>query len=209
MVHDRRIDGEAYRFGNASILYMRAMTWWDHETGSFWTQPLGLALEGELAGTELQLMPSQITRWDQWLVAYPDTLLMVTDFDRAGAYYNKAHDPNFVLGLVFDGKAKGYRFRHLTELQLLNDTIVDILVVIYTQGVNYYPYVRYAGGQELHFVWQDVGIVDRETGSVWDLTLGLATSGPLAGEAMQPVPSLSIYKSSWEDFYPNSELCAP
>jgi hypothetical protein len=34
MVHRRIVDGEEVVFGNQGALYMNAMTWWDHTTGS-------------------------------------------------------------------------------------------------------------------------------------------------------------------------------
>jgi hypothetical protein len=51
--------------------------------------------------------------------------------------------------------------------------------------------------------------VDDQTGSRWDPGLGLATSGPLAGEAMRSIPSLTSYDWAWLDFYPESKIYAP
>ena len=76
MVHDRRIDGEAHTFGNAGGLMMNAMTWWDHETESIWSQPWGRAIAGPLKGTELELIPSQLVPWKTWRETYPDTLAL-------------------------------------------------------------------------------------------------------------------------------------
>ena len=53
---------------------MRAMTWWDHETDSIWSQPWGRAIVGQLEGTRLDQIPAAIMRWSVWLADQPDTL---------------------------------------------------------------------------------------------------------------------------------------
>ena len=37
---------------------MNAMTWWDWESQCVWSQPWGAAIDGELTGTRLNLLPS-------------------------------------------------------------------------------------------------------------------------------------------------------
>ena len=49
---------------------MNAMTWFDHETDSIWSQPVGLAFEGPLRGTQLKLLPFQLTTWSNWFDNY-------------------------------------------------------------------------------------------------------------------------------------------
>lgn len=46
MVHRRELDGAEIVFGNQGALYKDAMTWWDHDTGSVWSQPTGEAILG-------------------------------------------------------------------------------------------------------------------------------------------------------------------
>ena len=41
LVHRREVNGETLTFGVQGALFMNAMTWWDHTTGSIWSQPLG------------------------------------------------------------------------------------------------------------------------------------------------------------------------
>ena len=52
-------------------------------------------------------------------------------------------------------------------------------------------------------------LVDQETGSIWDISRGLAKEGPLVGEGLQPVPSLSSYDWAFRDFSPNGEFYQP
>ncbi|KAA3656338.1 MAG: DUF3179 domain-containing protein [Chloroflexi bacterium] len=57
-MHDRRIDGKTAVFGNAGALFQNAMTWYDHDTSSIWSQPWGRAIQGEQKGVELRLAPA-------------------------------------------------------------------------------------------------------------------------------------------------------
>ena len=42
---------------------MNAMTWWDWESQSVWGQPWGAAIDGELTGTRLTLLPYELVPW--------------------------------------------------------------------------------------------------------------------------------------------------
>ncbi len=61
MVHRREVNGETLVFGVHGALWGNAMTWWDHSTGSIWSQPLGEAIAGPLKGETVELLPSQFT----------------------------------------------------------------------------------------------------------------------------------------------------
>jgi hypothetical protein len=40
MVHRRELNGTVLVLGNQGALWGNAMTWWDHGTGSIWSQPI-------------------------------------------------------------------------------------------------------------------------------------------------------------------------
>jgi hypothetical protein len=206
-VHDRRIDGQAHIFGNAGSLFMNAMTWYDHETKSTWSQPWGRALDGELKGVELFLLPSQISTWASWKKAHPNTLAMTSDISRVGS--RERFDPDFVIGLLLAEKAKAYYYRDVAAEMILNDMLGAIPIFLWAADELYYAYVRQIDDQMLTFQIEDGILTDLETGSTWDIDLGLATKGPLAGESLQPVPSSSAYDWAWSDFYPESEIYQP
>lgn len=54
-----------------------------------------------------------------------------------------------------------------------------------------------AGAQEIR---------DPETGSIWDIEIGIATSGPLKGALLQRAPYVSAYYWAWEDFNPHTQF---
>lgn len=208
MVHDRRIDGITHTFGNAGALFMNAMTWWDHETESTWSQPWGRAINGELIGTELHLLPSQLTTWAAWKAEHPSTLAMTNDMERLSRH-RQVFDTDFVIGLVINGRSKAYYYSHIANETILNDQWDEFPVLMWAQNNNFHAYLRQIGEQTLTFAWQDEQLIDLETGSTWNVARGLATDGPLVGENLQPIPSSSSYDWAWLDFYPEAQFYDP
>ena len=207
-MHDRRIDGNTHTFGNAGGLFMSAMTWYDHETRSVWSQPLGRAIQGELKGVELFLLPFQLTTWSTWKQSHPETLVMVNDTDRLGPRRQEFNE-DFVVGLVLDQQAKAYYFTDILSAGVINDNLGNIPVMIWASGDEYHAYVRQVDGQVLTFDLDGQVLIDNETGSHWKIQRGLSVEGPLAGQALQPVPSLSSFDWAWDSFYPKSEIYQP
>lgn len=201
-MHDRRIDGETFTFGNAGGLFMHAMTWWDHETGTIWSQPWGRAIIGPQKGIELFLLPSQVTTWASWKAEHPNTLVMITG--AGGFVFRQKFDPDFVVGLLLADSAKAYYYRDVAAEVVVNDVLGDIPIFVWAADNNFHAYIRQAARQTLTFRMQNGELVDEETGSVWDLGRGLATAGPLKGESLQPVPGSTSYDWAWVDFYPKS-----
>jgi hypothetical protein len=207
-VHDRRIDGTPHTFGNAGALFMTAMTWYDHETGSIWSQPWGRAIQGPLKGVELFLLPSRITSWGSWVEEHPGTLAMINDVDRLGSA-RQGFQSNFVIGLLLAEQAKAYYFSDVRSAVLLNDWMGPYPVLLWAEGDQFHAYIRQVGTRTLRFEQSGDRIIDLETGSVWDIGRGRAVEGPLAGDVLQPVPGSSAYDWAWFDFYPESALFVP
>lgn len=208
-MHDRRIDGVTHTFGNYGALFMSAMTWWDHETESVWSQPWGRAIGGEYEGVELFVLPSQVTTWSNWREAHPNTLAMINDVDRLSFGRRQGFNPDFVLGLLLSEQAIAFYYRDVAAQGLVNDEFAGLPIVVWASEAGLNAYVRQVGDQVLTFEIRDDKILDQETGSTWNLARGLALEGPLRGEALQGVPGTSSYDWAWRDFYPNSEFYSP
>lgn len=207
MVHDRRIDGVAHTFGNAGGLMMNAMTWWDHETESIWSQPWGRTIEGHYRGIELFLLPSQITTWQSWKSEHSETLAMTNDSFRLG--FRQKFDPDFVIGLLLADQAKAFYYRDVERTGIANDFIGEIPIMVWAGDNNFHAYIRQVGEQILTFRLDGDRLIDEETGSTWNITRGLATDGPLIGQGLQAVPSSSSFDWAWLDFYPESAFYQP
>ena len=60
IVFDRRVKQRELSFGVSGMLRRSDMIMFDHQTESWWQQFTGEALVGELAGSTLKVIPSQI-----------------------------------------------------------------------------------------------------------------------------------------------------
>ncbi len=203
-MHDRRIDGRTHVFGNAGALFMRAMTWYDHETRSIWSQPWGRAIAGAYKGIQLNLLASQVTTWESWKAAHPQTLVMINDVDRVRS--RQGFDPDFVIGLILGGEARAYYFEDVIRAGAINDHLGDVPVVVWASANEYRAYVRQVEDRTLTFELQGSTLTDKETGSTWEPRRGIALSGPLKDVVLLSVPNTTAFDWAWLDFYPESGI---
>ena len=209
-MHDRRIDGRTHTFGNFGTLYKQAMTWWDHETESVWSQPIGTAIQGPYTGTRLEMIPAAVLPWGTWKAEHPDTLVLEVS-GRFGIEY----DPfgprtidTYVLGVALGEHVKAYRWKTVSELVVVNDLIGDVPVLVYANPADRaaHIFVRLIGDAVLEFEWRQEELRDRATGSLWDPASGIGLTGPLRGEVLRKVPYSTAFDWAWRDFYPDSEF---
>ena len=186
---------------------MRAMTWWDHETLSIWSQPWGMAIFGPLEGIRLEQIPAGIVPWDAWLTDHPDTMVLDTESSRFGPE-RKQFSSDFVIGIALGEYAKAYPFRQASEEGAVNDQVGPYAVVVVANGEtkSVHTFLRQAGNQELEFRLEGNALVDVQTGSTWDLARGISVDGPLRGEVLQRVPYITSFDWAWEDFFPHTEF---
>ena len=187
---------------------MNAMTWWDHETNSIWSQPWGRAIQGDYKGVELFLFPSQITSWGSWKKEFPSSLVMTNDLELLGSRRPRFND-DFVIGLLIDGHAKAIPFVDARDQGVINDSLGNLPILIWAAEDRFHAYLRIADGETLTFRSENGQLIDNETQSVWNVALGLAIEGPLQGTILQAIPSSSAYNWAWFDFFPESDLYSP
>ena len=187
---------------------MRAMTWWDHETESIWSQPWGMAIHGPLEGTRLRLIPARIVPWFTWLDDHPDTLVM--EVEGRGSGSRESFSAGYVIGITLGEHARAYPFKPASKAGVINDWVgpFPLLVSVDPDTKAVYVYLRSVGDQQLEFTRRDGRLIDVQTGSVWEPARGLAVEGPLRAEVLQQVPYITSFDWAWEDFYPHSEFYA-
>ena len=186
---------------------MRAMTWWDHETESVWSQPWGAAIEGPLEGTRLEMIPASIISWGAWIEDHPETLLL-DESGRGRFRLREESNDNYVIGISIGDHARGYPFPLASRAGAINDTLgsfpILVLANIKTKAVN--AYIRTVEGQDLEFIFEEEILTDRQTGSTWDPIRGMATDGPLTGQVLQKAPYMSSFDWAWYDFFPHTDF---
>lgn len=78
-VYDRRVNGEVLRFGTTGMLRHSGLVLWDDRTQSWWQQLTGVALVGAFSGTALEVIPSRLVGFEQFVERFPEGLVLVGD----------------------------------------------------------------------------------------------------------------------------------
>ncbi len=205
-MHDRRFEGQTLVFGNQGALYKTAMTWFDHATGSIWSQPIGRALVGELRGATLRQLPATLDTWSGFSARHPYALVLSNGLSGPRVILATPRD-NWVIGLALGDAAAAVDFSHARLAGLVQLTVGDAPVMVWVDEATgtVRAYLRRVADRLLNFeAAGDDTLRDRETGTLWSAANGLALSGPLAGQALSPVPWTSAFDWAWRDFYPES-----
>ena len=218
-MHDRRIDGNTYIFGNEGALFKGAMTWWDWETSSIWSQPWGAAISGELEGETLVLLPVEVLRYGAWKARHPETVVLVDERSDTFSYAPQPAANTFVLGADIGGDAVGFYFGSVAKAGVVNHRVSEHELVAWADWESREGHIFLRRARKLRegardkpdlltFAASEVDrrIADDQTGSLWDVETDVAVSGPLAGNVLQRVPFISSFDWAWKDFYPDSEF---
>jgi hypothetical protein len=152
---DRRVDGQVLRFGVSGLLRNSDLVMWDDRTTSLWQQISGESVAGELAGTELEVIPTAITSYGDVREGFPDALSLSRETGVGANYganpyvaYSSSPqpfllegeaDPRFpalsrVVGVSSDGQDKAYPFGVLEQERAVNDLVGDTPVVVLWGG---------------------------------------------------------------------------
>ena len=189
---------------------MNAMTWFDHETDSLWSQPIGTALKGAYKGVRLEMIPATVMPSGTWKKEHPNTLVLA---NKSRSLFS-GYDPftgrrgDYVVGVVLGEIAKAYPFDVVSQQVVVNDYIGDVPVLVYAnpEDRSVHIFVRQIEAMELEFVWSDEALKDLQTGSLWGPAKGFAVEGPLKGKLLKELPYSTAYDWAWKDFYPNTQV---
>ena len=129
LVHERRLDGSMVVFGNQGALYKGAMTWYDHATGSVWSQPTGEAIAGPMAGATLTLLPSQLTTWGKWLSANPASRVLASDIPST-PYSGRRPGEDHVAGVLVGEQTVAWPYRSILDAGSITTAIGGVNVTI-------------------------------------------------------------------------------
>jgi hypothetical protein len=156
---DRRVGDRVLDFGTTGNLRHSDLVMYDRQTESWWQQATGRAIVGELTGTQLEFLPSQLISWGQFVAAHPDGTVLSRDtghprdYDRNPypGYDSVDTDPFLledktlidgrlspkvrILGLVIGDRAVAYPFPFLAEQPVVNDEVGgEPIVVVWSDG---------------------------------------------------------------------------
>ena len=205
MVHRREVDGTEVVFGVQGALWGNAMTWWDHDTGSIWSQPLGEAIMGERKEATLELLPSTLTTWSAWRDAHPGTLaLNAPNWNVGGITLDRT-----VIVVELNGEAAAYPIPDLQEAGLANDTVGGVAIAVVLDPAEPDRWAVLNRTLDDRVVTLDVRdglLVDVETGTVWDPVRGVGREGPLQGEVLGIFPGVPSFPGDVASFWPDARF---
>jgi uncharacterized protein DUF3179 len=203
----------------------------DEETGSWWQQVSGEAIQGPLKGQRLRpvfhdeltfglwkrekptgrmLRPNEqvaqagkyvTANWEERVAKMPVTTSVTID---------KSLEPRtLVIGLTVNGVSKAYPLDALIRQSLILDDVgrVPIFLVVAEDKRSVRAYERTVDGRKLEFFVKpnttSLTLVDAETGGEWDFT-GKGTKGQLSGRQLKKIAILNDYWFDWTTYNPKT-----
>lgn len=153
IVFNRTVNGKEYTFGVSGMLRHSDMVMYDRETESFWQQITGEAIVGDLTGTKLKQLPTQIISFKQFFTAYKNGTVMSRDTGFSRDYgrnpyagYDDVSQAPFllrdkpderlapmekVIALSINKDTKAYPYTITRKVHVINDKVDGQAIVIF------------------------------------------------------------------------------
>ncbi len=202
----------------------------DEETGSWWQQISGEAIQGALKGQKLENVAADEISFGVWKRENPNGRVLRPDERIAAAgKYESNWEPQvakmpvrighklderfaprtLVVGVKINNEAKAYPFSALEKQSPILDSVggVEIVVVLGADRKSVRAFERTVDGKTLEFFVKpdSAEIVDAETGSVWDFS-GRAVGGAMTGKELVKVNILKDFWFDWKIYNPETRV---
>ncbi|MBO0724803.1 MAG: DUF3179 domain-containing protein [Blastocatellia bacterium] len=207
----------------------------DDETGTWWQQVSGEAIQGPLKGRKLTPVYNDELTFALWKRENRQGRVLKPD-DRVKQNYEAADwekqyaklrvvtpvDPNdklsprmLIAGLAINGRAKAYPLPALEKQRLILDNLgagaglTPLFIVLGDDNKSVRAFERRVDGRTLEFFVKadttPIQLTDAETATTWDFT-GKAVSGPLAGKQLKKIMALKDYWFDWKIYHPDTTV---
>jgi hypothetical protein len=228
-VWERTVDGRVLSFRLAGINNQNFIMA-DRETGSWWQQVSGLAIQGPLKGKRLTRVFHDELTFRAWTGERPGGRVLAPASDsawirnwkderektptrpvRVAAPLDSRLPPReVIIGIELNGASKAYPLDRVVAQAPLHDRLGGVSLVLLAgdgQAVRAFEARLDSAGVELVRVlgnpsgeWTDVA-----TGSTWNFQ-GAAIAGPLRGRKLTPIYVLKDYWFDWKTYHPATGL---
>jgi len=201
MVHRREIDGQDIVFGNQGALWGNAMTWFDHDTGSIWSQPIGEAIAGPRTGETLELLPSRLTSWGDWLAEHPDSLAL-NSFNESSRF--DLADMAVVVQIGSD--IGGFRITDLRRDGVANAVLGDapVAVVALPDTDDWAVFSRQLDDRVVELRLEGAELVELDGVGRWRALRGLSTTDDAQNLAL--LPGFTSFPRDYPTFFGDTGL---
>lgn len=203
----------------------------DEETGSWWQQVSGEAVQGPMKGRKLNAVFCDELTFATWKREHPEGRVLKPDEKVAAKYEaedwetqyenfrvvtpvdpaDKLKPRTLLVGLQINGQSKAFPVESLRKQQLILDEVggVPMFVLIGEDQKSARAFERKVDGRLLEFFTVTEGsnrqLIDTETGSIWDFA-GRCQSGQLVGKQLKPIPVLKDYWFDWKIYHPKTAI---
>lgn len=205
----------------------------DEETGSWWQQVTGEAIQGPLKGQKLRSFFHDELTFGLWKQEKPKGRVLQPDeaIERGGKYapanweermtrvpvttsaaLDMTLDPRTIIaGITVNGASCAYPFDAVVKQSPIADDLghTPILIVLGDDKKSVRAFDRTVDGRKLELLMKpnlsSLRLVDAETGSEWDFS-GKAISGQLAGKQLTKIPVLNDYWFDWKTYHPTTTI---
>jgi hypothetical protein len=151
---DRRVNGEVLRFGVSGLLRKSDLVMWDNSTQSLWQQISGEGIVGDLAGTQLEFLPTATVTWADFVERHPDGEALSRNTGLAfnygsngyvgyssrsgpiGRFFSDEVDERFpalerVVGVRVGESTKAYPFSVISEERVVTDELAGTPITVW------------------------------------------------------------------------------
>ena len=198
----------------------------DEETGSWWQQISGEAIQGKLKGQKLENVAMDEISFGVFKRENPNGRVLRPDGEKLesadwenevakmpvsiSTELDKTLEPRtLVVGVEINGKSKAYPFSAIEKQSPILDSVggKEIIIFLAEDKKSVRAFERELDGKTLEFFVKPNSneIVDAETGSVWDFS-GKAISGELSGKELKKITVLKDYWFDWKTYHTDTQL---
>ncbi len=189
---------------------MGALTMYDRQSGSFWSQISGRAISGKSVGRRLTQIAASVEPWSTWVKYMPNGLVL-----RAGAYRrgSDAGRPTMqlrqgaVIGVTLGEQSRAFYVDEILERRIVNAEIGGHPILVYVgPGKTIRVFDRRLQATTLTFEMTGDELTDLETGTLWPPLTGVASQGKLNRQSLVRLPAVIVDDWAWRSFYPESSF---
>lgn len=198
----------------------------DEQTGSWWQQISGEAIQGKMKGQKLTAVDFDEISFGVFKRENPNGRVLkpennkIEDADweaqvgkmpvRISGELDDTLEPRtLIVGVNINGKTKAYPFSAIGKQAPILDLVggKNIVIFLAEDKKSVRVFERELDGKTIEFfVKPDSNqIVDAQTGSVWDFS-GKAVSGELAAKQLIKINSIKDYWFDWKTYNPETQL---
>ncbi len=177
----------------SGLLYNNNALYFDRQTESLWSQVLGRAVSGSVAGAQLELLPTTLTTWEDWKENHPETMLLSKETG-----FNRNYDLDTYEYYASTDRLM-FPINHNDDRLKLKERIIGVEV----DGVfKAYPYATLASSDEGYTATEDI-----VNGQTIKINFNKTANAAYATDADDiALPSASMYWFTWSAFHPETKL---